>query len=46
MYLFLYGEKAIVAAYNYVEYINKTFQINYDKDGLLNFALSSDLDMY
>ena len=46
MYLFLYGEKAIVDAYNYVEYINKTFKTNYDRDRFLNFALSSDFDMY
>ena len=46
MYFFLYGEKAIVAAYNYVEFINNNFQTNFSKDRFLNYALSSDFDMY
>lgn len=46
MYFFLYGEYAIVSAYNYVESINKTFKTNFYRDRFINTALSSDFDMY
>ena len=46
MYLFLYGEKAIVSAFSYVEYINKNFQTNFDRDRFLNTIFSSDFDIY
>ncbi|KAM3133757.1 hypothetical protein pb186bvf_014166 [Paramecium bursaria] len=46
MYFFLYGEEAIVSAYNYVEFINKVFKTNFYRDRFINTALSSDFDMY
>ena len=46
MYLFLYGEDAIVTAYNYVHYLNKIFKTNFICDRFINKALSSDFDMF
>ncbi|KAM3143178.1 hypothetical protein pb186bvf_004764 [Paramecium bursaria] len=46
MYFFLYGEDAIVTAYNYVHYLNKIFKTNFICDRFINKALSSDFDMF